>query len=492
MAGPNGIWSRQAFTGALMSYITAVSESEALFTVLRQSADPGAVAAIENLVREGPDRALCRINVLDFAKKTGLDEERAIEAFLHAARLGIFDLSWNMLCPGCGGVLDASATLKSFDRQKYDCALCACGYEPTLDEMVEVTFTVTPRVRHIAAHNPDTLPVAEYFRQIFWSSGIDLPEDTLAELIEEITIESIELPPGEKALISVQLPADFVIVFDPVTHGTHFIDVKGEPTRERQQLAVVFNNVKAPTGTVEMHPGPLRLSLENRTNRRVLPGLWIAGHALHELLGRRKPFLTAKRLLTNQTFRDIYRTDTLDVDQRLKITSLTFLFTDLKGSTQLYERVGDLVAFDLVRQHFHVLHDIVASQAGAVVKTIGDAVMATFPTPDRALAAALRMREAMRDINKERGSEDLLLKIGIHEGPCLAVTLNDRQDYFGQTVNLAARVQGLASSRAIFATKPVVEDAKSSKILETVGLKPTAQQAALRGIADATTVYEIP
>jgi class 3 adenylate cyclase len=119
-------------------------------------------------------------------------------------------------------------------------------------------------------------------------------------------------------------------------------------------------------------------------------------------------------------------------------------------------------------------------------------VMATFPTPDRALTAALRMREAMLGINNERGSEDLLLKIGIHEGPCLAVTLNDRQDYFGQTVNMAARVQGLASSRAIFATKPVIEDAKSSKILQTVGLKPTEQRAALRGIADETVVYEIP
>jgi class 3 adenylate cyclase len=478
--------------GAVLSYITPVSESESLFSVLRQSADPDAVAAIEALVRDGPDRALCRINALDFAKRANVDEERAIAAFLHAARLGIFDLSWNMLCPGCGGVLDASTTLKSFDRQKYDCALCACGYEPTLDEMVEVTFTVMPRVRHIAAHNPDTLPVVEYFRQIFWGSGIDLPEDTLEQLIEEITIESIELPPGEKALLSVQLPADFVIVFDPVTHGTQFIDVKGEPTRERQQLALVFNNVKAPTGTVEMRPGPLRLSLDNKTDRRVLPGLWIAGHALHDLLGKRKPFLTAKRLLTNQTFRDIYRTDTLDTDQRLKITSLTFLFTDLKGSTQLYERVGDLVAFDLVRQHFHVLHDIVSAEAGAVVKTIGDAVMATFPTPDRALTAALRMRDAMVGINKDRGNEDLLLKIGIHEGPCLAVNLNDRQDYFGQTVNMAARVQGLAKSRAIFATKPVVEDAKSSKILATNGLTPTVQQAALRGIADETTVYEIP
>ena len=111
------------------------------------------------------------------------------------------------------------------------------------------------------------------------------------------------------------------------------------------------------------------------------------------LLGKRKPFLTAKRLLTNQIFHDIYRTNTLDVDQRLKITSLTFLFTDLKGSTELYERVGDLAAFDLVRAHFRMLQEIVALEGGAVVKTIGDAVMATFPTPDRAVAAALRMRD---------------------------------------------------------------------------------------------------
>ena len=93
------------------------------------------------------------------------------------------------------------------------------------------------------------------------------------------------------------------------------------------------------------------------------------------MLGKRKTFLTAKRLLTNQIFRDIYRTDTLDVDQGLKLTSLTFLFTDLKGSTELYDRVGDLVAYDLVREHFRVLNEIVASEAGAVVKTIGDAVM---------------------------------------------------------------------------------------------------------------------
>jgi class 3 adenylate cyclase len=468
-----------------------VSETEALFTVLRQSADAEAAAAIEGLIRDAQDRDLCRVNVLAFAAKRGLNEERVIAAFLHAARLGLFELSWNVLCPGCGGVLDASATLKTVNRDEYDCGLCACGYKPTLDEMVEVTFTVNRRVRRIAAHDPDTLPEIEYYRQVFWSSGVDLPE-SLEGQFAEITIDSVELPPGEKALLSVQLPGEFVIVFDPVTHGTQFLAVNGEPTRDRQNLSLVFNKIKAPTGTVEMRPGPLRLSLENRTDRRVLPALWIAGDALHRLLGKRRPFLTAKRLLTNQTFRDIYRTDTLDVDQRLKITSLTFLFTDLKGSTELYERVGDLVAYDLVRQHFHVLTDIVASEAGAIVKTIGDAVMATFPTPAPALAAALRMREAMASINKERQNEDLLLKIGIHEGPCLAVTLNDRQDYFGQTVNMASRVQGLASSRAIYASKPVVDDPSVARILQNSGLQPREQRAALRGIADETTVYEIP
>ena len=175
-----------------------------------------------------------------------------------------------------------------------------------------------------------------------------------------------------------------------------------------------------------------------------------------QLLSRRKPFLSAKRLLTNQVFRDIYGADTIDVDQRLKITSLTFLFTDLRGSTELYEQVGDLVAFDLVRAHFQLLNEIVAAEAGAVVKTSGDAVMATFPTPDRAVAAALRMREAMRDLKDAHGGDGLLLKIGIHEGPCLAVVLDNRQDYFGRTVNIAARVQGLADSRSILATRPVV------------------------------------
>ena len=466
-------------------------EAQARFEVLRQSADPAVAAAIEALARTGSDRALNRVNALEFAARHNFNEDHVLSTLVHASRLGLFDMSWNMLCPGCGGVLDANATLKSLDRSDYPCAICATDFAPSLDEMVEVSFTVNPRVRRIAAHDPDRLTMFEYLKQVFWSSGLDVTEDDFNLMLDKVMLDSVELPPGEKCILSLQLPAAFVIVFDPVTHSAQFIDVKGEPTRERRELTVVYNKVHAHTSTIEMRPGPLRLTLENRTDKRALTGIFVAGEDLHHAISKRKPFLTAKRLLTNQAFQDIYRTDALDVNQRLRITSLTVLFSDLKGSTELYERVGDLVAYDLVKSHFRVLNEAVALESGAVVKTIGDAVMATFPSPERGLAAALRMRDAVRHVGGER-ADDLTVKIGLHEGPCLAVMLNDRLDYFGQTVNIAARVQGLCQSRSIFATKPVVEPPQAARILSDAGLVPVPQSTRLRGISDALTVYEIP
>ena len=468
-----------------------MSEAQAMFALLRQSADAQATEILQRLLSDAEDRQLSRINPLALAAAAGIDEEHVIAACVHATKIGILDISWNVQCPGCGGLLDANATLKTVKSDEYSCALCAAGYEPTLDEMVEVTFAVAPRVRRIAAHVPDDLPPMEYYRQIFFGSQLDLPDD-FPDVFDRIALDTVELAAGEKGIVSLQLPAEFVILFDPVTHTTQFLDVKGEPTRDRQGLSIIFEKGQPHHPAIEMRPGPLRIGLENRMDKRVLPTVLIAGHELHELMARRRPFLTAKRLLSNQIFRDLYRADTLDVDQRLKITSLTFLFTDLRGSTELYERVGDLVAFDLVRQHFRVLHEIVASEAGAVVKTIGDAVMATFPTPDRAVTAALRMREAMRGLNEARGGDDLLLKIGIHEGPCIAVTLNERQDYFGQTVNIASRVQGLATSTEIFATGSVLSDPRTLRVLEGGAVSPVAHDALLRGISNEVRVFSLP
>src|ERR1700682_2517008 len=467
-----------------------MSETENLFVALRQSADEDVVDMLERMVRDAPDHALNRMNALDLAAREGVGEERVIAALLHAVGLGLLEMTWSVMCPSCAGVLSANKSLKTLDRAQYHCAFCAAGYETTLDNLVEVTFTVSPRVRRIAAHSPDELSAAEYYRQVFWSSAIDLPDD-LDKLLDELTLETVDLPPGERAILSLQVPESTLIVFDPVTHTAQFLDISGEEASERQNLSVIFNKLQVPVDTIALRPGPLRLALENRTDGRVLPAVWVTNQALDDLLKRRKPILSAMRLLTNQTFRDIYRTETLAIGQRLKILSLTFLFSDLKDSTALYERVGDLVAFDLVNEHFRLLQEIIASERGAVVKTVGDAVMATFETPDRAIAAAIRMREAMSDLGAERQHQSLRLKMGIHEGSCLAVTLNGQQDYFGQTVNIASRVQGLAASRSIVVTESVVENALARALLETNGLKPTLRRVALSGIADKMSVYEI-
>src|SRR5713101_1530187 len=316
-----------------------MSEAETLFVALRQSADDDVVDMLERMVRDAPDHALNKMNALDLAAREGLDEERVIAALLNAVGLGMFEMTWSVMCPSCAGVLSANKSLKTLDRAQYNCAFCAAGYETTLDNLVEVTFTVSPRVRKIAAHSPDELSVAEYYRQIFWSSAIDLPAD-LEKLLAEVTLETVDLPPGERAILSLQVPEGTLIVFDPVTHTAQFLDVSGEEASERQNLSVIFNKLQVPVDTVALRPGPLRLALENRTDGRVLPAVWVTNQALDDLLKRRKPILSAMRLLTNQTFRDIYRTETLAIGQRLKILSLSFLFTTPEGSSAPKMRIG--------------------------------------------------------------------------------------------------------------------------------------------------------
>ncbi|MBV8593748.1 MAG: adenylate/guanylate cyclase domain-containing protein [Caulobacteraceae bacterium] len=467
-----------------------MAEASGLWDLLGQTADERVVAAIEADVASAPDRAVNRINPVVFAQSHGLSEEATISAFVHASRLGLFDMAWNMLCPGCSGVLETAAALKTLDRPHYFCTLCDMNSEPTLDRLVEATFTVTPRVRRIAAHDPDSLSLPEYMRQIFWSSGADVPED-VETAIGRVTLDTMELDPGERASMSLTLPKGFVIAFDPVTHATLLIDVSGEETSERRNLSLVLADANAHFGKMTLHPGPVRITFENKSAHRTLPGLWLHSPEMDELSRLRRPFLTATRLLSNQTFRDLYRSGTFDPEQRFKITSLTILFTDLRGSTELYDRVGDLAAFDLVRSHFGELLTAVSAEGGAVVKTIGDAVMATFPTPDRAIRAAIRMREAMRKINEARGGEDLALNIGLHEGPCLAVMLDDRQDYFGLSVNVASRVQGLADPTAILATKPIVDSEGVARLVESAGYAATSKTLSLRGVSEAFEIFEI-
>src|SRR5262249_55908732 len=153
-----------------------------------------------------PDRRLSRINVLDFARREGLNEQRAITTFLHATQIGLLDMSWNVLCPCCGGGPDAHPPPQNLRSPQYHFAVFGASSEPTLDDVVEVSFTVSPRVRKIAAHNPDELPIWEYHRQIFWGTGVDLPDETFEATCEQLTLDAVELPAGDKAILSLQLP----------------------------------------------------------------------------------------------------------------------------------------------------------------------------------------------------------------------------------------------------------------------------------------------
>lgn len=458
-------------------------------SLLRQHAAEDIAETIAELILHAPDEQLNRINPLRFAMTYRFDASRCIAAFLHATRLGLFEMSWNVVCGSCGGVLNSTNSLRSIEQPLYRCALCALDCEPNLDETVEITFTVDSRIRRIAAHDPDKLPLWSYARQIFWSSGSDLPED-LGDCVKEAVLDTAEIPPMGQAALTLQLDHGTAIVFDPVTHSSQYLQIEGPPANEQQELALAIDETNTWAMPVRIAPGRLRLSLENRTSRKVLPIIWRAGDALKDMVSRRIPVLSAKRLLTHQTFRETHRAGILDVEQCFKITSLTFLFMDLRGSTALYEMAGDLGAYDFVRSYFQHAQDVIADHGGAVVKTIGDAVMATFAEPVQAIRAATATQKAMDDLNSRRSDGAQFVRIGIHLGPCLAVLVNDRQDYFGQTVNIASRLQNISDDR-IVVTSSVVEDQNVRELIIEAGLEINSFRTRLRGLTEETTLYRI-
>ncbi len=208
--------------------------------------------------------------------------------------------------------------------------------------------------------------------------------------------------------------------------------------------------------TADVRPGKHTIAIENRTGD---PGrLWFLQYPLGFEAHRveYEPFLSGKRLLLTPSFGELYKTQLVDEAESLTISDMTYLFTDLKDSTPLYESVGDVNAYFLVRQHFDILNTIIRERAGTIVKTIGDAVMAGFEHPQDAVRAAIEMIEELSKFN-QTASRPLGLKVGVHRGRAIAVRLNDRIDYFGQDVNIAARVQGLADVNEVCITETVME-----------------------------------
>lgn len=202
--------------------------------------------------------------------------------------------------------------------------------------------------------------------------------------------------------------------------------------------------------------------------------------------------VTAHELLTVQTFRDFFKGETLPEGESFEVRRVAILFTDLAGSTALYTRKGDPNAYDLVREHFTILRQVVDNSQGAIIKTIGDAVMAAFTSEAQALKAALLAQRDIHYFNQNRDlpeNDRLMLKIGLHAGPSLYVNLNDRLDYFGSTVNTAARTEGQAHAGEILFTDTILNAPGVQELLKGYQLEDSEVQ--LKGLDGKTHLWRL-
>ena len=456
-----------------------------------RSWSPRVMSKLETHIRSADDDALFRINPFGFAAEKNIPENEAIDLFLHATAVGLFGMDWLLLCPACSCVVDDFRNLKAVN-QNYHCHMCQTDYESRLDEFIAVYFTISPLVREISLHRPDELSPHDYVFKYRGCREGRLPDGTPMLHAQEAITRAVEyIPAGETIRVTVEAEEGAIVGVSPEGRIAFAYAVEGAPTGEPPAIKFLYGDKARAHALGKTTRGTTELVVENATGRRgclhvaVVPGWFKIGEIELDFA----PFLTGKRLLTTQTFRDLFRSEVIRSSEGLGVRSITLLFTDLKGSTALYDRIGDLNAFALVQRHFEHLQDAVVRQRGAIIKTIGDAVMAAFLEPADAVRAALAMRREIAAFNRAQPDRSLVLKIGIHNGGAIAVTQNDRLDYFGQTVNVAARVQGLADADEICITEDVFEAEGVQDALAEVAI--TREIARLRGIDQDYPVFRI-
>lgn len=455
-----------------------------------RSWSPRAVSRLEALIREDDDAALFRVNPFALAGQRGLDPEEAVDLLLHATMLGLFEMDWLLVCPRCACAVESFARLRAV-RRGYRCPECRNEYEAAMDDYIAVYFTISPRVGAIRYHRPDTLDAFDYMyvykgvREGLTPDGLPFIEASRAALLGIGFLE-----PGGTTRFDFTASPGTIEGVSADGEAAFFLRVGDEPPAAApQRVRLTHRGSAYEPGEVPIAPGPVALEIANPTAERgvvaVLP--LTPGH--EDVLLRFDPYLTGKHLLTSQTFRSLFRSEVVGGAQGLAIRDIALLFTDIKGSTALYERIGDLNAFQLVQRHFDWLREATVRHGGAVVKTIGDAVMAAYPDAARAVAAALDMRAAVERFNRDQPGRPVSLKIGVHHGAAIAVTLNDELDYFGQTVNIASRVQELADAGEIWITGEVWSYPGVRELLGPY--RAEARTAELRGVGRPLAVRRI-
>lgn len=457
---------------------------------------PRSISKFETLIRGGDEANVYRANPLAFARDRNVAEAESIDLFLYAARAGLVDMHWDILCPHSGLVLESFGKLRAL-RSHFVCGLCDIDGQTELDDFIEVSFTVSPQVRRLSLHDVDSLSIEDLHWKLKFVDTGRLPGGQMkfVDVLQTLVRGMSWLPPGVTTTLAAEIGPGAVSGVNILTQAGFMLPVMGGATSRVSptRVPVAYDGRRFTPAVSAVPQGPALFEISNSGSAR---GALMLTNWPPEIVAMPEkpalefePYVSGGMLLTRQTFRKLFRSEHIDEEEGLGIRQVTFVFTDLKGSTALYEQLGDLNAYALVRQHFALLDAVAHRHGGAVVKTIGDAVMAAFSRPSDAVAAAMHILEDIGRFNRAHGGPAIVLKIGAHCGPSIAVTLNDNLDYFGQTVNLAARVQSCAEAGEICLSETLHEAPGVRELL--AGRDVVFFDAPLRGVEGSARVYRI-
>lgn len=409
---------------------------------LRASVTGASIDRVIAWVGERPDEDVAQMQPFALARTWGLPRREVLRAFLHATRAGMVDLNWQVNCPVCRVAAGVASKLEGVTRQIH-CEACNIAYDVDFGRSVEAVFRCHPAIRSVTpavfcAASPTLRPhvVAQLSVEPRGRREQPLPLRNGGVLVRTLGPQR----PAERT--DEDVPAEL-----HVRIGAEGIDIEGRgQATDGMTNVVLVSELDAPCTVV------------------VERGTWSSDAVLGAAVASLPEFM------------ELFATEAPAAGLELTVGRLALLFSDLTGSTALYERVGDARAFAIVQEHFRSMEAIVAAHDGAVVKTMGDAVMASFARTEHAVAAAIAMAAAA---HRDHGALGIGVKLGIHEGPCLAVRANDRLDFFGTTVNVAARLQAQARASELVMTAEVA--APLGAVLERASTRRF--RAALKGIA---------
>jgi class 3 adenylate cyclase len=397
--------------------------------LLAQKTPPALVARLVETIETAGDFTLAQLRPYVLADLWHAPRRSVLELCLMATRAGLLEFRWKLLCPLCRGAQESSAALRDLKSQVH-CESCNIDFTANFERSVELTFRPSPAVREIKAKE-------------FCIGGPQITPHIVAQQILPAGAQrrvTLALEPGRYRLRTIELPGGqyLSVANDGSANATFRAEVNGWPDHE-----------------IRLSTQP-ELRFENATPREQL--------FILERMAWSDQAVTAAEAIALQLFRDLFASEALRPGEEFSVGSVAIVFTDLRGSTRLYREIGDAVAFGWVLNHFDILKEAIAAEGGAVVKTIGDAVMAVFCRPVSALRAMLAAQQKLA--RPADGSRPLPLKAGVHYGPCIAVTLNDRLDYFGSTINVAARLEGQSSGSDVIISAPVRNDPEVTAWLE--------------------------